>query len=166
MAHLKITRAALLAALAVILGWVESLLPLNLGVPGIKLGLGNIAVLAALYLLGTRQAALVAAAKVCLSSLLFSGFSGFVYASCGAALSLAVMCLLYRCRSFSPIGISAAGGICHIAAQFAAAMIATSTPELWRIMPLPLAAGVLTGALTGFAANILIARLGKLFQEK
>lgn len=160
MTHLKITRAALLAALAVILGWVESMLPLNLGVPGVKLGLANIAVLAALYLLGTKQAAMVAAIKVLLSSLLFSGLSGLIYSAFGAALSLAVMCPLRRSRHLSPIGVSAAGGACHIAAQFGAAMLVTSTPELWRVMPLPLAAGVLTGALTGIAAGILINRFG------
>ncbi len=155
----KTAVAGMLAALALILGWVEHMLPLNPAIPGLRLGLGNLAVVSALYLLGPLPAAAVSAAKVLLSALLFGSVSGLMYSAAGAAVSFATMLLLHRLDHLSPVGVSAAGGAAHIAAQFAVAALATSTPALLRLMPPLLAVGTLTGALLGLAALLTLRRI-------
>ena len=155
----KIAAAGVLAALSLILGWVDSMIPLSSAVPGLKLGLANLAVVIALYRLGIWHAAAVSAVKVLLSALLFGSVSGLIYSAAGAAFSLLVMIMLRRLPVLSPVGVSAAGGAAHIAAQFAAAALLTSTPALLRLMPPPFAVGTLTGALLGFGALLVMKRL-------
>lgn len=155
----KIATAGVLAALALILGWVDSMIPLSSAVPGLKLGLANLAVVVALYRLGPWHAAAVSAAKVLLSALLFGSLSGLIYSASGAAVSLLAMILLRRLPSLSPVGVSAAGGASHIAAQFAAAALLTSTPALLRLMPPLFAVGTLTGALLGLTALLVMKRI-------
>ena len=104
----RIAAAGMLAALALILGWLDSLIPLTSALPGLKLGLANLAVVFALYRLGTWSALWVSAAKVLLSALLFGGLSGLMYSAAGAVLSLLVMIVLYRLPQLSPMGVSAA----------------------------------------------------------
>ena len=161
----KIAAAGMLAALALILGWIDHLLPLSSALPGLKLGLANLAVVIALYRLGIWQAAAVTTVKVLLSALLFGSMSGLMYSAAGAIMSLAVMAVLYRLPGLSAVGVSAAGGAAHIMAQFAIAAIITSTPALLRLMPPLLAVGTVTGALLGLAALLTLRRLpDELFQ--
>lgn len=155
----KIAAAGMLAALALILGWLDNLVPLSSALPGLKLGLANLAVVFALYRLGVWYAVSVSAAKVLLSSLLFGGLSGLLYSAAGAAVSLAVMVALFRIPAFSPVGTSAAGGAVHIAAQFGVAALLTATPELLGLLPPMLAVGTLTGALLGLAALLVLKRI-------
>ena len=109
----KIAGTGILAALALILGWVDSMIPLSAAVPGLRLGLANLAVVIALYRLGVWHAAAVSTTKVLLSALLFGSLSGLMYSAAGAAVSLAVMILLHRLPSLSPVGVSSAGGAAH-----------------------------------------------------
>lgn len=155
----KIAGAGILTALALILGWIDSMIPLSSAVPGLKLGLANLAVVIALYRLGISHAAAVSAAKVLLSALLFGSISGLMYSGAGAAFSLVVMVLLHRLPQLSPVGVSAAGGAAHITGQFAAAAVLTSTPALMRLMPPLLAAGTLTGAALGLTALMTLKRI-------
>lgn len=154
----KLTLTALLTAAALILGFIEHAVPIVVSIPGIKLGISNIAVIFALYRLGRGYAVSVMACKVLLSALLFGGLSGFAYSAAGGILSLTVMILLFRLKWLSPIGVSAAGGGAHIAAQVLVAVIFTSTPQVaWLLAPL-LAVGTLTGALTGFVSALIMQR--------
>ncbi len=155
----RVAGAGILAALALILGWIDSLIPLSSTVPGLRLGLANLAVVIALYRLGVRHAAAVSATKVLLSALLFGSVSGLMYSAAGAAVSLTVMALLCRCSALSPVGVSAAGGAAHIAAQFAVAAFLTSTPALFGLMPPLLATGTLTGAALGLTTLLIIKRI-------
>ncbi len=160
----KLTLTALLTAAALILGWIEHAVPVVVSIPGIKLGISNIAVVFALYCLGGGYAASVTVCKVLLSAVLFGGFSGFAYSAAGGALSLVTMMLLYRCSKLSPIGTSAAGGAAHITAQVLVAVLFTSTPQIvWLLAPL-LAVGTLTGALTGFLSALLIKKTERLIR--
>lgn len=155
----KIAQAGVLAALALILGWVDSLIPLSSALPGLKLGLANLAVVIALYRLDIPHAAAVSAVKVLLSSLLFGSVSGLIYSASGALVSLVVMSLVKRLPSVSAVGTSAAGGAAHIAAQFATAAVLTSTPALLRLLPPLLAVGTVTGSLLGLTALIVMKRI-------
>ena len=155
----KVAELGLLTAAAIILGWVEHMLPVVPSVPGIKLGLGNIAVMLTLYRMGGREAALVSAAKVLLSALMFGGFSGLIYSASGALLSFVIMLILHKRPAFSPIGVSAAGGAAHVTAQVLAAMLLTMTPQLWTLIAPLLAVGTLTGALNGYLCSLLLSRM-------
>jgi len=159
MRNKRIAEVGMLAALALILGWVDSMIPLSSALPGLKLGLANLAVVIALYRLGIWHAAAVSAVKVLLSAMLFGGLSGLLYSAAGAAFSLAVMIALKPIRQVSAAGASAAGGAAHIAAQFVVAALLTSTPAVLGLMPPLLAVGTLTGTLLGITALVVMKRL-------
>ncbi|MBQ3864229.1 MAG: Gx transporter family protein [Clostridia bacterium] len=149
-----LTRLALLLAAALVLGFVESLFPLPVPIPGIKLGLANIAVLLCLYLFGFPPAFFLALGKVLLSALLYAGFSGLLYALPAAVLSLCLMALMKRCvSSVSILGVSLLGGAMHNACQCLFAVLFTHTPALFAYLPLLLLSGGLTGLLTGACAK-------------
>ena len=92
----QIARAGLLTALALVLSYLESLVPLSFAVPGIKLGLPNLAVIYALYRLRPRMAALISLLRVLLAAVLFGSVLSLAYSAAGAVLSLLVMALLRR----------------------------------------------------------------------
>ena len=155
----RIAAAGMLAALALILGWIDNILPLSSTLPGLKLGLANLAVIFALYHLDPWHAAAVSATKVLLSTLLFGSISGLIYSASGAVFSFVVMLLMMHLPRLSVVGVSAAGGAVHIIAQFCAAAMITSTPAVLRLMPPLLALGTLTGALLGIAALLTMNRM-------
>ena len=154
----KITTLALLTAAAMILSYVESLLP-SVGVPGVKLGLANIAVIFALYRLGWREALGISIVRVFLVSLLFGSLSALLYSLAGAALSLGVMALLRRSERFSSVGVSVAGGVAHNAGQILMAMLLLGTARLAYYYPILVVTGVAGGVLTGLTAAMLVKRI-------
>ncbi|MBQ9903047.1 MAG: Gx transporter family protein [Clostridia bacterium] len=141
---------------------MEYLIPVVPPIAGIKLGLGNIAVLAAMVLLDSDSlAAGIMLTKVTMTALLFSGFGGFAYSLAGGVASLAVMMAVRRCGYFSAAGVSCAGGAAHMAAQAAVAAGLTSTPEVLYLLPLLTAVGTATGILNGIIVNLSARRLKK-----
>ena len=138
----------LLTSLALILSYLESLMPLSFTVPGVKLGLPNIAVLFALYRLGGRGACTISLVRVLLVSIL-----------AGAALSLAVMLILKGSRKFSVAAVSVAGGVAHNAGQIIVAVFVLETRGLIYYLPPLCVSGVAAGLLVGLAAALLIKRV-------
>jgi heptaprenyl diphosphate synthase len=150
----RIALLGLLTALSLVLGWVERLLPLPGGLPGMKLGLANLAVLLALYGLDSPSAGLLVLLKVSLSALLFSnGLTALVYSAAGAILSFAGMLLLRKWDRYSVVTVSAAGGVLHNIGQLLAAMAVTRTAGLWSLAPMLAASGLGSGLLLGIAAR-------------
>ena len=154
----RLTLLALLTALALVLSYVESLLPPLTAVPGIKPGLGNLSVLLALYGLGVWPALALSAVRLTLSSLLFGTGMRFLYSLAGAALSFLAMTLLKRTDRFSPVGVSVLGGVCHNLGQIAAALL-LETPAILGYLPVLLLTGTLSGALIGLLGGWLLRRL-------
>jgi heptaprenyl diphosphate synthase len=151
-------RYALLTALAMVLSWLESLVPLPV-VPGVKLGLPNLAVIFALYRMGLRAAAAVSLARVGLVSMTFGNAYSFAYSLAGAALSLAVMALLRRTGRFSILGVSVAGGVSHNIAQILVAVAALGTGRLAWYLPALLVSGVAAGVAIGAVGGVLTERI-------
>ena len=150
-------------ALAMIFSYVETLIPVIVSVPGIKLGLANGLILIILYLYGPREAAVISIARVLLSALLFSGLYALMYSAAGAVLSLLVMSLFYKKENvFSSVGIGMLGGVAHNMAQIAIAFFITNTAGLVYYIPVLMVSGMLTGALTGFLSKLVIGYLKKL----
>ena len=155
----KITLLALLVAVAMILSYIESLIPPLAAIPGVKIGLSNIATLFALYALGWRSAACVSLVRICLSALLFGNFVGFIYSLSGAIFALAVMIFLTRLPLFSTVGVSVAGGVMHNAGQvLAAALVMRSGEIVYYLAPLAVS-GTLAGVAVGIAGGLLASRL-------
>ena len=151
----RMARYALLTALAMVLSWLESLVPVSAAAPGVKLGLTNLVVIFALYRMGLRAAAAVSLARVGLVSMTF----GFAYSLAGAALSLAVMALLRRTGRFSILGVSVAGGVSHNIAQILVAVAALGTGRLAWYLPALLVSGVAAGVAIGAVGGVLTERI-------
>ena len=148
----------MLTAVAMILSYVESLLP-SVGIPGVKMGLANIAVIFALFRFGWKEAAALSLVRVVLVSLLFGSVGAMLYSLAGAVLSLAVMALLRRIDRFSTVGISVAGCVAHNAGQILMAMLILQTKQLLGYLPVLAVSGIAGGVLTGLAAALLIRRI-------
>ena len=151
-----IALCGLLTALALVLGYVESMIPIVVGVPGIKLGLSNGVLIFALYALSTPIAWMLMLVKVVLSGLLFGGVSTMMYSLAGGVLSMLVMMLLKRIKGVSPITVSMAGGVAHNVGQTALAMVILHTSKLLYYMAILMLVGLATGALTGVCAAAVL----------
>ena len=154
----KLTLLALLTAVALILSYVESFIP-SLGVPGVKIGLANIAVIFALYRLGWKEAMGVSLVRVGLVSLLFGSVGALLYSLAGAILSLAVMAVLRKLDIFSAVGVSVAGGVAHNAGQILMAMWVLETDTLLYYLPVLAIAGTAGGILVGLCGALLVKRI-------
>lgn len=154
----KVARYGLLTALALVLSWVESLLP-PLGAPGVKLGLPNLAVVFALYRLGWKDACVISLVRVVLVTLLFGNGAALAYSISGAALSLTLMGLLNKTGKFSSIGVSVAGGVAHNAGQILVAMALLETSRLAWYLPVLWVSGTIAGVLIGIVSGVLVKRV-------
>lgn len=155
----RITVSGLLLALMLVLGFFESRIPLNLAVPGVRLGLSNSVLIFAVYMLDLPAAWCLMCLKVLLSGLLFSGVAAMAYAFAGGALSLTVMCLLSRIRKIPVPVVSMAGGLFHNVGQVAMAMLMLNTKQLFSYMLVLMPVGLACGALTGICAGAVIRHL-------
>ncbi|MCR5295182.1 MAG: Gx transporter family protein [Lachnospiraceae bacterium] len=149
----------LFLALAILFGYVESLIPQPLPVPGMKLGLANLVIAAILYLYSWREALLISAVRVVLLGFLFGNLFSIAYGLSGAAASLLVMALLKASGRFSIVGVSCGGGAAHTAAQtLLAALIVSGFPWRWYL-PILMLSGLAAGFLVGIADAVIIPRI-------
>ena len=155
----KTAKCGALAALALMVGCIENMIPLPVAAPGVKLGLANIVTLIALYTYGFPAALAVSAVRVLLSGFMFTGINALLYALAGAMTSLCGMALARRTGLFSIIGVSVTGALLHNAAQYAVAALITRTAGLLSYLPILLLAASLTGIIVGFVAALLLGRL-------
>ncbi|HIX62845.1 MAG TPA: Gx transporter family protein [Candidatus Mediterraneibacter colneyensis] len=145
-------------ALALILGYVESLIPIQFGVPGIKLGLANLIIVMVLCKRGWKEALLLSVVRIVLSGFIFGNLFSILYSFAGGMLSLLVMALMVKISRFSTVGISIAGGVCHNIGQLIVAMLAVETYQVGFYLPVLLISGVITGALIGITAGEVMKR--------
>ncbi|MCH5262583.1 MAG: Gx transporter family protein [Lachnospiraceae bacterium] len=157
----KIAQLGLFLALALILAYVEFLIPLSFGIPGIKLGLPNLIVVILLYRNNTKEALLINILRIVLSGFLFSNLYTILYALAGALFSFIAMMIGRRMRCFSVIGVSVLGGVFHNIGQIIVAMIVVNTVYVGYYVPFLIVAGTVTGALLGFVAMELILYLNR-----
>ena len=157
----KIARMGLLTALALILSYVESLIPAFVAVPGVKMGLANIVVVFALYTLGPGEAAIVSIIRVLLSSLLFGSILSLSYSAAGAVISLLSMIILMKTKIFGVTSGSVTGGVFHNLGQILVACLVLETDVLLYYLPVLILSGTITGAVIGIASSIVIKRLQK-----
>lgn len=157
----KITLLSLFCALAMIMSYLESLVPLHLPF-GIKVGLPNIIIVFILYRAGAKEAIAVSIVRVLLVSLLFGNVLSLAYSIAGAILSLTFMIILKLLKSFSTVAVSVVGGIAHNAGQIIVACIVMDTAQISYYLPILAVAGIVAGILVGIAGHLLIKKFPNL----
>lgn len=150
---------ALLVSVGMILSYVESLLPVFIPVPGLKIGLANVSTLFCLLTLGFPAALTVSLFRVCLGALLFGNAVGFLYSLTGAIFSILIMSLAKRLRIFSSVGLSVLGAVFHNVGQIVAAGFVMGTAAVAVYLPPLTVGGVVTGVFIGVCAGLLAKRL-------
>lgn len=155
----KWARVGVMAALAVVIGWAETFLPLPVPIAGVKLGLANIVVLAAFLLMDARSAALVALIKVLATGFLFGNPLMMLFSATGTLLAYAVMALLLRVSGLHVVVVSIVAAMSHNIGQLAVAQMVLGTSLVWYSAPPLLLAACVTGMLCGMAAQWVIEAL-------
>ena len=151
-----------LVALAMILSYIEVLIPLPLGIPGVKPGLANLVVFFALYAMSAREAFLISIVRIILVSITFGNGSAFLYSMAGGALSFLVMWICKKKDFLVPTGVSIAGGIAHNAGQLLMASVVLENGAVFTYFPALLAAGCITGWIVGIIGGKIRTRITKI----
>ena len=155
----KIATLALAIALAMILSFVESQIPAFVAIPGVKVGLANIAVVFVLYKLGWKEAVLISLVRVFMVSVLFGTAVSLFYSVAGAVLSLTGMVLLKRTGLFSTVAVSVTGGVLHNVGQILMACLLLETNVIVYYLPFLILSGVIAGVVIGMVAAIMVKRV-------
>ena len=163
---LQLTTMAFIIAFAMILSFVESRIPAFVAIPGVKVGLANIAVIFTLYKLGVKEAITVSIIRVLMIAMLFGSAVSLIYSICGAILSLASMILLKKLTPLTEVAVSVTGGVMHNVGQIAAASFMLSTNVVIYYLPFLLVSGTIAGIVVGIASAILIKRVKFNYRQK
>ena len=163
----KLTRMALLTAVALIIFMVEAQIPPPVPVPGVKLGLANIVTVYAMFALSPAQALAILVCRVFLGSVFSGQLMTLFYSLGGGLLCWCVMLLLRRVLTRKQIWVAGVfGAIVHNFGQILVASALTRTPALIVYLPVLTLSGILTGAFTGTAAQALVNRMDRLTPGK
>ena len=149
----------LLIALAFIFGYIETLIPVYLGAPGVKLGLANLVTIIALYALGFLPAVWISLARILLIGFTFGSMSTILFSLAGAVLSLTVMWICRRFSLVDMVGASILGGVFHNIGQFLVAAYVVRTFGVFSYMPVLLFAGTAAGGVIGLLGGMILKRL-------
>ena len=148
----KVAGTGVFIALAMIFSYIEALIPIHLGIWGVKLGIANLVVVTSLYLLPLSWVWLISLVRIFLIGLLFGNGLTMLYSFAGGILSLIVMSILKKIKGFSITGVSIAGGVSHNVGQLLMAVVILGNVNIAYYLPLLLVAGLITGALIGLAS--------------
>lgn len=157
----KTAYLGVMLALALICSYVEVLIPIPIGIPGIKLGLANIVIVFALYSMGIKEALVLSVMRVTISGFMFGNVIAIAYSLAGGLLSLLIMFLLKKTDKLSCISVSIAGGIFHNIGQMIIATILVDNYYVLYYVPVLMIAGFITGACIGVVAQEVFLRIGK-----
>ena len=155
----KIALCGVLTALAMIFSYIESVIPIPIPVPGIKLGVANIAVITILYVLGVKEAIVINLLRIALTALLFGNVNSFLFSISGAVLSLTIMIIMKKLDFFSCIGVS--GGVMHNVGQIIAAVFIMGSEAIVLYLPVLIVSGVFTGVVIGVVSGIVAKHVKK-----
>ena len=148
-------------ALAMILSYIESLIPIPFAVPGMKIGLANLVVIVALYVMDEKAAIGISLIRVILVSFTFANLSAMMFSLIGALCSILCMLFLKKLGSFSLAGVSIVGAVSHNVGQLMVAMAVVNTVQVISYLPILIIFGVTSGFLMGMLAIMVINRIKK-----
>lgn len=149
----RLARVSLLCACALVLSYLETMIPLPVAVPGIKLGLANVAVVVALYTLDAKSAGAVALVKVFASGFLFGSPMMLVYSLGGTVLAFIGMVALAAVPGVGLVPVSMLAAVLHNVGQLGVAAMALQTPAVFINLGVLGVAACVTGGITGAVAE-------------
>lgn len=159
----KLTRGALLSAIALTIFMVEAQIPPVVPIPGVKLGLANIVTVYAVFALGGWEAAAILTVRVILGAVFSGQLMALMYSAAGGALALLLTILLKKVLTEKQIWAAGVfGAIAHNIGQIAVAIAITRTPGLLAYLPVLMVSGIIAGLFTGFAAQAVVNRMRKI----
>lgn len=161
----KVARLGIFVALAMVFSYIEVLIPFHFGIPGVKLGIANVVVVAGLYLLSVPEVLMISVVRIVLSGLLFGNGVSILYSLAGGMLSFFAMWLLKKVKGFSLVGVSIAGGVMHNVGQLMAAAWILGNLRIAVYFPVLLVAGLLTGSMIGLLAEAIVRTLCRINDE-
>lgn len=157
----RVAYCGMMVALAMIFSYVEVLIPINFGIPGIKLGIANLIVVIGLFLLKPGEVLLISMVRILLVGYLFGNGMSLLYSIAGGLLSFLVMYLIKKIKGFSIIGISIAGGVVHNIGQLVVAAWVIENTSIFYYFPVLLAAGMITGTIIGMLSQKILKAIEK-----
>ena len=148
----EVTKLSVLLALALMLSILEAwLVPKGiLPLPGLKLGLANIALLIALYSVGKKEALLLSLLRSLVVLLLGGNFVGFVFSVLGGIFAVCTMIFLSGRKKISIYGVSIGGAASHSIGQILAAVMLSRTLYVMMYLPYLILLSCLAGAMIAF----------------
>lgn len=149
----------LMLALALIASYVESLIPVPIPIPGIKLGVANSIVLILLYMTDVKTSWAVSISRVVLVGFLFGSMSSILYSLSGAVLSLLIMIWVKKRNCFTMTGVSVTGGVSHNMGQLIMAFLVLESDAVWYYLPVLMVSGVITGSIIGILGKEIFKRM-------
>lgn len=152
----RIAICGVFIALAMILSYLESLVPLSFAVPGIKLGLANLVTIVSLMKLGLGSTVIISAGRIILSGILFGNPMVIIYSLAGAALSIVVMCVVKQLKIFTITGVSICGAVSHNAGQLMVAAFVLENTNILYYMTVLVISGTIAGAVIGIMAAYVL----------
>lgn len=155
----KIIFLSLCVVFACVLGFLENLIPLGSAIPGVKIGISNIVILAVIYFYSYKEGLACALLKSVLITFLGGNLSSFIYSVTGGLLSALGMGAFKSLKSLSSVGVSVLGSFLHITGQIIVAFITLKSHTVFYYYPYLLTFGVLSGALNGYLVKLLIEKL-------
>ncbi|MCR4651302.1 MAG: Gx transporter family protein [Lachnospiraceae bacterium] len=161
----RIASDGLLVALAMIFGYIESLLPAFTGIPGVKLGLANLVMLSGLFLFGVPEVLMIMILRIVLTGIMFGNVYSIIYSLAGGLLSLLVMIIMKRIKGLSIVGVSILGGVSHNMGQLIAAGVITGGISVIYYAPVLLISGTVCGMLIGIVAGRILDHLPTIRKE-
>lgn len=155
----RLTIYGILIALALVLSYVESLVPAFFAVPGMKLGLTNVVVVIALYKMDVKSAVIINFVRIALVAVMFSNGASFLYSLAGGILSMLVMIVLKLTGKVQMATVSSFGGIFHNVGQIIMAIILLGTTAIGYYLAILWFVGLITGLIIGVIAAEVVKRL-------
>ena len=155
----KIAYLGLLIALAFVFSYIEFMIPVNIGIPGAKLGLANLVIIVALYTLKEKDAFVLSMIRIVLVGFTFANLASMLYSLAGGMLSFLAMVLAKRSKKLSITGVSVIGGIFHNVGQIIIAICVVKTASLIYYLPVLIVAGISAGVAIGILGAMVTKRI-------
>ncbi len=154
--NMKIAYCGIFTSLALILSYLESMVPINYAVPGIKLGLANIVTIVVLCRLNISMTIIITLSRIIIAGILFGNPVMMVYGLSGAVLSITVMCFVKKLKIFTVTGISICGAIFHNIGQLLVAMLILENTKIMYYLPVLLVGGAVAGTVIGIIGGVVM----------
>ena len=145
----RLATDAMFLTLALVVSYIEVLIPIPVGIPGIKLGLANGVIMVLLFFTTWIRTLEISVIRVVLAGFLFGNPMTIAYSLAGGILSLIVMEILKKIKGFSSVGISVGGGVAHNIGQLSIAVILMENTKIYYYAPVLLLTGTIAGVMIG-----------------